>query len=587
MNTSEYIIKKLEELGITDFFGVPGDYNFNILNAIQSNQKTRFVGCTNELNASYAADGYAREKGYGALITTYGVGELSAINGIAGSFAENVPVINIVGVPSTNCLESKSLVHHSLNNSEPKTYENVFKNVTSATAFLNKYNAKIEIDRVLQIFIKEKRPVYIAVPVDIAKTIISDREVNYSWVSNLETLDKVTELICEKINHSENPVILSDILIKRFEAQYEFKEFVEKSGIPVTNFVMGKGLVNYDYAKYLGTYFGKYKNPVAKKYLETTDCLIAVGTIYSDFNSSGFNLPYKINTQIAIYGTYTYINGTKYDNIKMKDVLDNLIKKIHPKEINFDKPEIGYEKTNKPNGDLTSDYVYSRIQEFLSENDIVVGETGLAQYGLAQMKLPLNTEIHLQGLWGSIGWATPATLGICLAEPSRKVILVTGEGAHQMSALEVGNMVKQGVKPVIIVLNNNGYGIEKLLSDSDNSYNEVININYSRFIRSFDGDVWTTKVSTQDDFDKALRVTQIMDKLCYIEVCLDSNDSPDLGQMIMSEIKKTADYNTESIPETCCAIKAKDINKILNKEAFVNKDDFDFGTTVHESLKDL
>ena len=113
MNVAEYIVKKLEELGVNDFFGLPGDYNFNILYAIENNSNTRWVGCTNELNAGYAADGYARLRGYGALVTTYGVGELSAINAIAGSMAENVPVVHVVGLPSTQSIEKKTLLHHN------------------------------------------------------------------------------------------------------------------------------------------------------------------------------------------------------------------------------------------------------------------------------------------------------------------------------------------------------------------------------------------------------------------------------------------------------------------------------------------
>ena len=119
MNTAEYLVKKLEELGINEFFGLPGDYNFNILYAIENNPNTNWIGCTNELNAGYAADGYARERGFGALVTTYGVGELSVMNAIAGSFAENVPVIHIVGTPTTKCVANKTRVHHNFQDVEP------------------------------------------------------------------------------------------------------------------------------------------------------------------------------------------------------------------------------------------------------------------------------------------------------------------------------------------------------------------------------------------------------------------------------------------------------------------------------------
>ena len=149
MNTAEYLVKRLEELGINDFFGLPGDYNFNILYAIENNPNTNWIGCMNELNAGYAADGYARERGFGAIVTTYGVGELSAINATAGSFAENIPVIHIVGVPSSKCIVDKTRVHHNFQDVAPYAYAEAFKNVTEILKFFEKFLGKFSEDTVL------------------------------------------------------------------------------------------------------------------------------------------------------------------------------------------------------------------------------------------------------------------------------------------------------------------------------------------------------------------------------------------------------------------------------------------------------
>ena len=148
MNTAEYLIKKLEELGITDYFGVPGDYNFNILRMIENISSVNWIGCTNELNAGYASDGYARIKGYGALVTTYGAGELSAINAVAGSFAENIPVVCIAGLPSSKDIEKKTPLHHNFSEADYDRFYDMYKKITCASAFLKRDNAKLEIDRV-------------------------------------------------------------------------------------------------------------------------------------------------------------------------------------------------------------------------------------------------------------------------------------------------------------------------------------------------------------------------------------------------------------------------------------------------------
>lgn len=580
MNTSEYLIKKLEELGVNDFFGLPGDYNFNILYSIENNPNTNWIGCLNELNAGYAADGYARLRGYGALITTYGVGELSAINAIAGAYAENVPIISIVGVPSTKCIDSKMLIHHNFQEVNYKAFEASYKPVTAATAFLTRDNAKMEIDRVLKILVKEKKPVYIAIPADIAKMEISDRDVNYNWTSDKDNLETVINKIISKIALSTKPVILGDVLIKRFDAKIEYKEFVTKSQIPVTNFLMGTNLINMDYEKYLGSYFSKYLNPEAKNRLENTDCLIAVGPVYSDINAFGFNLPYDINNHIAIYGTYTYVNGVRYDNVKMSDVLEGLSEKVEPKEISINKPNIGYSSVTPKQEPLTSDYIYPRLQEFFKDNDIIFTETGILPQGVAPMKFNANVDLQFQTLWGSIGWATPAAFGASIASPSSRVILLTGEGSHQLTAMEVGNMLRQGVKPIIIVLNNKGYTIERVLSDNPNDkFNDIVQMNYSKFARVFEGDIWSTKVTTEEDFDKALKVTQIMNKLCYIEICTNQMDVP--------QLIKDRFLSTDISPEEIICKKEDSAQNFIEKSETTQPSNVIYETVVHKSLENV
>ena len=569
MNTAEYLTLKLQELGIAHFFGVPGDYNFNIIYSIQNNPETEWVGCTNELNAGYAADGYAREKGFGAVVTTYGVGELSAMNAIAGSYAENVPVICIVGAPKTKDIEEKSLIHHQFSEPKPYAYFEAYKSVTEGAAFLDKANAKIEIDRLLKLFVRERKPVYICIPEDIAVMNISDRETDLDWMSDYKVLDTVTEKILGKIRRAEHPVILADVLTKRFGAVSSLRKFAEKSGIPVTNFVMGMGLADSASENYIGTYLSEYGNPYAKKLLETTDCLIASGVIYSDFNSFGQKLPYKINSQVAIYGTYVYVDGVKYENIKMSDLLESLAEKVENRQYEFEKSEIGYEKF-EPVGELSSEYIYPRLQEFLKEGDIVISEIGLVPYGFYNLKLPAGAVVHLQGLWCSIGWATGAAFGVCMARPDSRVVLVTGDGAHQISCMEVGNILRHGFKPAIIVINNGGYTIERVLSGKhDNEFNNIVKMNYSKFPRIFEGDIWSVRTETADDFDKALRVTGIMNKMCYIEACVSEMDMPAMANRF---------YNGAGIAET------KEKKKSKKEPKQPKESVSEYSTIVHESL---
>ena len=580
MNTAQYIVKKLEELGVNDFFGLPDDYNLNLISAVENNSNTSWIGCTNTLNAGYAADGYARVRGYGALITSYGTGELGAMNAIAGSMAENVPVFHLVGLPSTESIESKTLIHHNFQEVNYENYFNAYKNVTAASAFLTRDNAKLELDRLLTVMINEKKPVYAAIPEDIAQMEISDRNVAYDRISDRTILDEVAAKIAEKINNSQKPVIIGDVLIKRFDAHIEFKEFVEKSGIPVSNFMMGTNLINMDASNYIGSYMGKFKNPIAQKYIEETDCLIAVGPIYSDINSYGQDLPFDINAHITIYGNCAYVDGKKYENVKMQELLEAVTELIEHKEIEFNKTNIGLKPQEAESDKLSLTYLCSRMQDYIKDNDIIFVETGTALPEIVQMKFPESVELNTQALWSSFGWATAAAFGAGIAKPQSRVILITGEGAHMQTAMEIGSMLRYGLKPIVVVINNNGYTADKLFAGNSCKHGNVMQVNYAKFARVFDGDAWATKVTTAEDFDKALRVTQIMNKLCYIEACIDSSETSSLTRDLVNALKSKV-HN--------CKIPITNVNNIYsNSEVSLSQTDSysEYETVVHKAFNE-
>src|SRR5574344_1622227 len=319
IKVADYLVRELNKLGVKDFFGLPGDYNFNILYAIDDNKNTKWVGCTNELNAGYAADGYARINGIGALVTTYGVGELSAMNAVAGSFAENIPVISIVGTPTTPNIKNNTLIHHNFQTPDYYAFQKAFEPI-----------------------VETKRPVYVAVPMDVAFEPIEETEVEYSEISDKETLKSFINDATKLINNAEKPVIIGDCLVKRYFCEDEYKEFVQTSKIPTSNFLMGMGIIGSDKENYLGSYLADFGNDTANKYLTSTDCAISVGPIYSDLNTFSFALPYKPDDFIAIYGNYAVIGNKRYENIYMKDVLNELTKTVTKKDNIITVNDTGY-----------------------------------------------------------------------------------------------------------------------------------------------------------------------------------------------------------------------------------------------------
>lgn len=541
ITVADYLIQELNKLGINDFFGLPGDYNFNILYAIGDNENTNWVGCTNELNAGYAADGYARVNGYGALVTTYGVGELSAINAVAGSYAENIPVFKIVGVPATKFIKKNALIHHNFQHPDYYAFERAFSNVVETTAYLDENNAKQEIDRLLSVFIENKRPVYVAIPVDICNLEIENSPNIKEAKTDEKALAEAVKEALKLVKESKSPLILGDVLVKRYRARKEFDSLVENTKFPVSNLLMGKGIVEADNKMYLGTFLSEYENLNAYNALNDSDCVISVGVINSDLNTYRTGLPFQPSDFIEIQGTYTIIKHKKYENILMKDMITALAEQIEARDIKIPEKTPSFEKV-KPadNSKLTAKYIYPRLQEFLQPNDMLFVETGIIPHGFAPTRLQKNTEVNTQTLWGSIGWATPASFGGQMAAKDRRTILITGEGSHQLTAVEISNMMKHNLKPIVIVINNSGYTIERMLSnDPMDFFNDIVEWDYSKLPQVFKGDVWIKQAKTAIEFDEVLKQAEIEQKsrMCYIELFTEKMDLPKLTEQIMGHVK--------------------------------------------------
>lgn len=550
ITVADYIVQQIEKLGVKDIFGLPGDFNFNLVEAVERNENTNWIGCTNELNAGYAADGYARINGYGALITTYGVGELSAINAVAGSYAEFVPVIKITGVPATRHIKRNSLLHHNFATPDYRACERAYSNVTAATAFLDENNAKEEIDRVLNIFVNQKQPVYIAVPVDICNMEIENTPNIEIAKSNEENLKSAVEHALRLLDKASKPVIIADVLTERFQAVEETKKFIENSGYPVTTLLMGKGLIDWDYPQFIGTYIGAFDNVNTYEYVNSSDCVISIGAIMSDLNTFGFDMKFKPSDYIEIFGTYTIIENKRYDDVLMKDILNELAEKAPKKNSELPERIFSFKTPETEDKKLTAEYIYPRLQDFLQPDDIIITETGIIKCGFAPIKIPKGANLYNQVLWGSIGWATPAAFGACMAAKDKRVVLVTGEGSHQLTAQEISSMMRHGLKPIVIVINNEGYTIERVLwNKPEDKFNDIAQWDYAKLPSVFKGECWSAQAKTEKEFDEVLKEAEKIqkEKMCYIEIFTDKMDLPILTQrIIMNKLaKKTADASNQ------------------------------------------
>lgn len=521
----DHVLNRLRDIGIADIFGVPGDYSFPINDAICNHRDIRWIGCSNELNAAYAADGYARIKGVGAVCTTYGVGELSAINGIAGAYAEHLPIFHLVGAPNLAAQMNRKLMHHTLGNGEYGFFRKMSEPVVAAHAVLTPENVAYETERLIFEALYHRRPVYMAFPADLAEQpVLTEAEPIAMPRSNPQALASVVSAIGERIHTAQSACVLPGILVARCGYRPELLEFIDRSGLPFATMFMAKSVLDEQHPQYVGMYDGALMNEEVRRFVEGCDLVIDIGSPMTDFNSGAFTSKLDAERTIVIGHHRTQIGGKTYHGVEMHHVLIALAKLPH----NWAWPSI----TPRPLGPvmdecddrIDSANLYPRWERFLKTDDILVAETGTASMGLGFAHLPAGTTFHNQTLWGSIGWATPACLGVAVAAPDKRVVLITGDGSHQMTVQDIGQFARLGLKPIIFVLNNDGYLIERLLcKDPAIEYNDIARWNYSKLPAAFGCDDWQTfRVTTCGELDDALAAAASATTGVYIEVVTDA-----------------------------------------------------------------
>lgn len=533
----EYMLNRLYNLGISDVFGVAGDYAFPIEDTICNSNHLRWIGNCNELNAAYAADGYARIKGMAALSTTFGVGELSAINAIAGSYAENLPIFHLVGMPASGVQKSKRLVHHTLGNGDFDIFYQLAQRLACAHAILTPENCITEMERLIATALKERRPVYIGLPSDYAvmpvieNTLVTTPKKS---ISDKEILEKVVSLIIDKITQSNNICVLPGILSARLGLSDNVQAFIDKTGLPYATMFMDKSILSESNTQYIGMYDGQLMTPDVREFVENSEYVLGIGAMMTDFNTGSFTANIKPEQFINIMPEYVEIDSVIYSSIYMEDILFELTKRLPNKTYHQIKAKGLEDAILSDNGEITAQYLYPRLEKFFKPNDIIIAETGTSSMGLGFALLPEGAQFHNQTLWGSIGWATPASFGAALAAPNKRVILITGEGSHQLTVQKISQFVRFGLKPIILILNNDGYLIERLLCDYPEAYyNDLAQWNYHQLPKAFGAKDWhCEKVTTIDELNKALEVAESTDSASYIEIVTERYEASELAKKL-------------------------------------------------------
>ncbi|EAY1177955.1 alpha-keto acid decarboxylase family protein [Salmonella enterica] len=529
---ADYLLDRLAGCGIGHLFGVPGDYNLQFLDHVIDHPTLRWVGCANELNAAYAADGYARMSGAGALLTTFGVGELSAINGIAGSYAEYVPVLHIVGAPCSAAQQRGELMHHTLGDGDFRHFYRMSQAISAASAILDEQNACFEIDRVLGEMLAARRPGYIMLPADVAKkTAIPPTQALalpvHEAQSGVETAFRYHARQC--LMNSRRIALLADFLAGRFGLRPLLQRWMAETPIAHATLLMGKGLFDEQHPNFVGTYSAGASSKEVRQAIEDADRVICVGTRFVDTLTAGFTqqLPAERTLEIQPYASRI---GETWFNLPMAQAVSTLRELCL--ECAFAPPPTrsAGQPVRIDKGELTQESFWQTLQQYLKPGDIILVDQGTAAFGAAALSLPDGAEVVVQPLWGSIGYSLPAAFGAQTACPDRRVILIIGDGAAQLTIQEMGSMLRDGQAPVILLLNNDGYTVERAIHGAAQRYNDIASWNWTQIPPALNAaqqaECW--RVTQAIQLAEVLERLARPQRLSFIEVMLPKADLPEL-----------------------------------------------------------
>jgi indolepyruvate decarboxylase len=509
MNLSQFLLQRLKHLGVDHLFGIPGDYILPFFEELEHSDIQHIAPC-NELNGGYAADGYARLRGLGAIAVTYGPGSFSLVNAVAAAYAERSPVIVISGGPPLAAYADQRLMHHIL----PDRYSaslRIFEQVTvGARVLSDPATAAADIDEMLALALQESRPVFIEFPQDLQRQLV---ESPPAWNPGFAQRDAAStraaiDMLASRLRRSRRCVLLVGHEAQAFGLQAPLKELIERTGVAFASVFAGRADFLEGHPQCVGLYHGMGTLDAVRDYVEGADTVIWFGAVASDFNLGGSTAQLTPDREVRIFNDSVTAAEGRFTGVRLADVIEGLLEHLPDGHWRDDgRPGRGYSHLRDadyaadPGARITNQRFYDRIATYVRPTDIVLGDAG-PTINMAHVEIAPGTRYIASGYWASIGGGFGMALGAAIgASPEQRVIAFEGDGSFQMTAQELSTMIRYGKTPLIFLMNNRGYTAERLIHDGE--FNDIQNWQYWRLAEVLGG-VAGCEVRTEGDLEAAL-----------------------------------------------------------------------------------
>lgn len=519
-----YLFQRLFDLGASHAFGIPGDLVLPLYDAL-GRSPIRAILTTHEPSAGFAADAYARLKGIGVAVGTYGAGALNMVNPIAQAYAEKSPVVLVSGAPDIADRDPDLLIHHKV-----KTFDTqlrMYAQTTTACAALeDPGTAYREINRVIEAVRHEKRPGYLEIPRDLVWAEIQETAAWRPFVPKRDAgaLAEAVQEITARINQSRRPVILAGVEIMRLGLRDRLVTLTERYNLPVATSFMGKAVFPEHHANFIGTYMGAAGHPYSRRMVEESDCLLMLGAWLTDTETGLFTSAIPRGTLVQVLANEVTISHHRYEHVGLVEVLDALQESAEIKRREF-RNEYATERAEpRPRSLIAA--VFSELSRLDDRRYVFTTDAGDCLFGSVE----LNAELILNpGYYASMGFGVPAALGAGLALPDRRPVALVGDGGFQMTGMEIGTLVKYGVGAIVIVLNNGGYRSLEALGAA-RQFCDIHPWDYVGIAAALGAA--GTRARTPEEFSAALQAACAQTGVALIEVIVDPNDlSPTLRRL--------------------------------------------------------
>lgn len=525
LTVGSFLFDYLAAKGVTHVFALPGDFALPTFRWLQQS-KLKTITLTHEPSVGFAADGYARVHGLGVALVTYCVGGLNMLNSVACAYAEKSPMLVISGGPSPSDRKADELLHHKVRTFD--TQRRIYEEVTCANTVLsNPETAAQEIMRVVDEILTQCRPGYIEMPFDVVDMPIKRPHIAKKTkpVSDRENLTTMIADAVTMINGSKRPVIIADIELHRHGLTDLALKVASTFRIPIVSTLLSKSVISETHPLYMGVYSGSFSEKAVQRYVEGSDCLLMLGALITDV-FLGMNTA-NLNRKSTIMATTdrARIGYRSYEHIVLREFLERLaVAPITPRKLKSlpqPAPEPKPVKARERTTQVTVTQFFRVLGLHVGEHNTVVCDTGDALLGAMQLRTRETSNFIADAYYLSMGFAMPAAIGVMAAQPKNRVFVIIGDGAFQMTGIELSTAAKCGMKPIVFVLNNDGYGTQRHILDGP--FNEILPWNYTKLVEMF-GKGIAYKVKTLGALEDAIASALLADTLVLIEVVLPRDD---------------------------------------------------------------